>query len=499
MSELSIQQGRISRQVEFEGTPLLWEVLAQAGIPYDHPCGGRGVCGKCAAEITGKVSAPNEAERQAGHRLTCQARLLGDAGVRLPETKKALVELSGPVQTAANPMGGKYGAAVDIGTTTLALKLYDLQTGSVLAAWGRMNPQRAIAADVMGRISAAMAGQGAYLREQIESALAQMLDHTCADASICREELSVMVVTGNTTMLYLLTGRDPACLSHAPFLADTLFDTYAELLGKTVFYPPCMNAFVGADITCAVLASGMYLDARTSLMCDIGTNGEIALWKDGRLYVTSTAAGPAFEGAGISCGCGSIPGAIDRVWVKDGQMQCHTIGDMPAVGICGSGLIDAIAAFLETGAIDETGASAEDTLPLKDGVCLLPRDVRAIQLAKAAIRAGTQTLLEAAGVPAEEVAVLYIAGGFGSHLNVASAAAIGLIDSGLQDRVRILGNAALAGAGELLLNRDRLETARAIAGNAIHLDLGGNPQFNENYIEQMLFGCGHCYDDAHIL
>lgn len=487
MGVLIIRQGGKSQRVEFSGTPLLEEVLSQAGIEFDHPCGGRGVCGKCAAEITGQVSAPNAAERRAGHRLTCQARLLGDAAVWLPEFGKDLVEISSTAQSAGNPMAGSYGAAVDIGTTTLALKLYDLQSGRLLASGGRMNPQRAVAADVMGRIGAAMAGGASHLQSLVREALGQMLDQASMDAGIPREALSVMVVTGNTTMLYLITGRNPECLSHAPFLAGTLFDFHARLLDMAVYYPPCMNAFVGADITCAVLASGMCENPQTSLLCDIGTNGEIALWKNGKLYVTSTAAGPAFEGAGISCGCGSIPGAIDRVWVENGQVQCHTIGDAPPAGVCGSGLIDAIAAFRETGMIDETGASAADVLPLKGEIHLLPKDVRAIQLAKAAIRAGIQTLLESALVPEAEVATVYIAGGFGSHLNVASAAAIGLIPSGLQDRVRILGNAALSGAGTLLLNQDRLETARSIAAGATHLDLGGNPRFNENYIEQMLF------------
>ena len=156
-------------------------------------------------------------------------------------------------------------------------------------------------------------------------------------------------------------------------------------------------------------------------------DGRLALWKDGVLYVSSTAAGPAFEGAGISCGCGSIAGAVDRVWLEDGGIAAHTIGEGKAVGLCGSGLIDAIACFLENGMVDETGATDEDELPLRDGIALAPRDIRAVQLAKAAIAAGIETLMEAANVTADEIETLYIAGGFGSHLNVRSAARIGLI------------------------------------------------------------------------
>lgn len=487
MRELTIHQGGESKVVGFEGTPLLQEVLAQAGIPFDHPCGGRGTCGKCSAEITGCVSLPNALERQAGRRLTCQTRLLGDAQVWLPDFEDHFIEISGRPAAANNPMPGAYGVAVDIGTTTLALKLFELKTGKQLAAEGTMNPQRSVAADVMGRIGAALEGQGAHLQALIQNAMEELLNRACSAARVPREALSVMVVTGNTTMLYLLTGKSPECLSHAPFQADTLFDVRSELLGLPVYYPPCMNAFVGADITCAVLASRMYLQSEPALLCDIGTNGEIALWKEGTLYVTSTAAGPAFEGAGISCGCGSIPGAIDRVWVENGQIQCHTIQDAPAAGICGSGLIDAIAAFLETGVIDETGAASESVLPLKDGITLSQKDIRAVQLAKAAIRAGIQTLLETVGVSEDEIPVLYIAGGFGSHLNVDSAMAIGLIPPSMKKRIQVLGNAALSGAAELLLNQDCLERVRALAGTASHLDLGGNPQFNENFCEQILF------------
>ena len=248
-----------------------------------------------------------------------------------------------------------------------------------------------------------------------------------------------------------------------------------------------MNAFVGADITCAVLASGMCDRNETALLCDVGTNGEIALWKDGALFVSSTAAGPAFEGAGISCGVSSVRGAIDRVWTEHDRVCVHTIGDAPAVGVCGSGLIDAVAAFLDTEQIDETGAMEADALPLAEGIMLTRADVRAVQLAKAAIAAGILTLMETAGVSPDEVSAVYIAGGFGSHLNVDSAARIGLIPPALAKRVKVLGNAALTGAARLLLDRREHDRAREIARRARHVALGGNPRFNERYMDQMFF------------
>ena len=246
-----------------------------------------------------------------------------------------------------------------------------------------------------------------------------------------------------------------------------------------------MNAFVGADISCAVLASGMCKE-KTTLLCDIGTNGEIALWKDGILSVTSTAAGPAFEGALISCGCSSIPGAIDKVWWEDNALAIHTIGDQPAVGICGSGLIDAVAVLLQQEIMDETGALEEDVV-LAPGVTLLQKDIRALQLAKAAIAAGIQTLLDSTGTTCGEIETFYLAGGFGSHLNLTNAAAIGLIPEKLVKKTKVLGNAALAGAARLLLDPAATEEIRTIAEHSRHFNLGGNPVFNHNYMEQMLF------------
>lgn len=487
MPVLTLWQNENCREILFSGTPTIGALLQQHGIGASHPCGGRGRCGNCAVRAEGTLSALTPAEEKAGTRLSCQTKLLGDGVVWL-KSDCAAVEVSGSAPALGRPMEGIFGAAVDIGTTTLALKLYDLKTGALLAQQGALNPQGSIAADVMGRIGAAMEGQLSLLQSMVKDAVRDLLDEACKKAGISGAAVGSLVVTGNTAMLYLLTGRDPACLSAAPFRADCLFDRQDTLLGIPAYYPPCMNAFVGADITCAVLDSGMHLKEETALLCDIGTNGELALWKDGRLYVASTAAGPAFEGAGISCGCGSIPGAIDRVWLEDGVVRMHTIGGELPVGLCGSGLVDAIAAFLETGDIDETGAVEAESLPLAAVVRLLPRDVRAVQLAKGAIAAGIRTLLELAEVSEEEVGTLYIAGGFGSHLNTASAAAIGLIPAAMANRVRILGNSALSGAARLLLNRELICEARNLARQVESVTLSGNSRFSHHFMNAMLFG-----------
>ena len=471
MAILTIHRNSETRTAEFEPPLLLSDALTKAGILVDHPCGGRGACGKCAAEVRGVVSEPNAQEKKAGARLSCQTILLGDAEVFLPEEQEFSGSADGPDDEVFLVM------AVDIGTTTLEATFFDLDTGETFHA-SKQNPQCSVAADVMSRIQAALEGKLGLLQELILNAL--------PNAQTC-DSIRAAVIVGNTAMLYFLTGKDPVRLSRAPFEADDLFGRIENVNGIPAFLPPCMNAFVGADITAAVLASGMCDHPETALLADIGTNGELALWKNGTLYVTSTAAGPAFEGATISQGSLSVTGAIDRVWIENGTIRIHVIGDAPAKSICGSGLLDAVAVMLETGAIDESGAMDAERFPLAENVSLLPRDVRQVQLAKSAIRAGIETLLASSGTSVSEIKTFYIAGGFGSHLSPESATAIGLIPPALAGKAVILGNAALRGAEIMLLDSAKTPMAGQIAARSKHVDLGGNPLFNELFVENMLF------------
>ncbi len=489
MPRIILWQNGQKRDAHFEGAPLLSELLDRLGLAVPQPCGGRGRCGKCRVEGTGELSPPNALEQAAGGRLACQMRLVGDCEITLPGSQgMGQIQLDGKENLGVlRPMPGRFGAAVDLGTTTIALKLFDLATGRHLASAAQANPQGVVVADVMGRIGAALEGGLPRLQRLAEEAIGQLLADACKKAGIPDTEVKSLVIAGNTTMLYLLTGRSPLSLSRAPFEADQLFGEWTEILGKRAYLPPCMNAFVGADISCAVLSSGLCEKPDTALLCDVGTNGEIALWREGTLHVASTAAGPAFEGAGIYMGCGSVPGAIDSVWVENGALKAHTIGELPPVGVCGSGLIDGVAALLDLGLVEDTGATEEDTLPLAGEVHLIPADIRNVQLAKAAIAAGIRTLLHTAGLQAEAISALYLAGGFGSHLDIKSAVRIGLIPEALAQKVRVIGNASLSGAVELLLNTDRLQDLSRIAASARHVPLGGNPWFNEAYMEEMLF------------
>ena len=488
MADLKIINGGTQTVIQAEPGRRIADILRTNGFEVISPCGGRGVCGKCAVMLSGQVSSPAPAEQKAGVRLACQAVLEGDAEVILPrEQVMEGIELAGVSLTPAAPMDGEYGAAVDIGTTTIAMNLYDLRTGDCLARCGMPNPQISVGADVMSRIGASMAGSSRLLQAQVTGAVNTLLAKACSLADIDISRVGSMTAAGNTTMLYLLTGRDPTALSHAPFTADCLFGETLTICGRNTFLPHCMHAFVGADITCAVLASGLCGEKGPALLCDVGTNGEIALWKDGELLVTSTAAGPAFEGAGISCGCGSVRGAIDSVNLSGGELKIHVIGEEDAAGVCGSGLIDAVTAALETGIVDETGCMDQEFFELAPNVHLLPGDIRAVQLAKAAIAAGIETLLEEADISADDIDVFYIAGGFGSHLNLKSAAAIGLFPESLTSHAKTIGNAALTGAAQMLLDRGAQRRGSKTAMQARHINLGGSPRFNRNFMEHMMF------------
>lgn len=489
MATLRIHQGHQRTEIVFHPPAALSELLSQAGFVHSHPCGGRGTCGKCAVMLSGAVSAPTPAELRCGVRLACQVTVCGDASVTLP-AEMAFTQIAGgsaATLTPIAPASGYYGAAIDIGTTTLALLLYDLHSGQCIGASSMLNPQTAVAADVIGRIDSSLRGQAEMLRLQVEKAIQTLLASACSNVPISAQEVQSLVITGNTTMLYLLTGQDPTSLSKAPFAADCLFGMEAAILGTDAFLPHCLHAFVGADTTCALLAAGMLESNATALLCDVGTNGELALWHKGRLYIASTAAGPAFEGAGISCGCGSIPGAIDRVTWADDRLVCHTICDQKPVGLCGSGLVDAVAALLDADILDETGYLEDEQIRLQDDVRLTQADIRAVQLAKAATHAGIMSLLAAAKCSPAEIEKVFLAGGFGSHLNLRSAARIGLIPAELADKVQVIGNAALDGAAMLMLNTRLRSRTAAIRQVTEHVRLDGNPDFVQRYVDAMMF------------
>lgn len=467
-----------------------------------HPCGGIGVCGKCRVQAVGELSPLSAAEERhltareitAGIRLSCCVTIEGDCCVSMDDATPLSVLAEGSVAVAAaSPMFATYGVVVDIGTTTIAARLYDA-AGAVVAQGGCTNPQVAYGADVISRVQAA--GEGMDLTTPLQNAVNDLLRRLVQEAGVVPATISSVVITGNTAMLCLLTATDTASMMTAPFDLPRIFDetVTADRLGLTVlsvdtpvYLPPCVSAFVGADALCAALACNMSEDTRTALLVDMGTNGEILLSYNGALYACSTAAGPAFEGVGISCGMPAMVGAIDEVSLVNGRMIPHVIGGGQATGICGSGLVDAAACFLGLVVMDADGYIGTDAVSLTDDVALTQEDIRALQQAKGAVSAALDTLLYRNNLAVDQVEVLHVAGGFGSRLNGYNAAAIGLIPRAMASRIHAVGNAALDGAAMLLLDRTTRETIVGMAKQMTTISLATDPYFVDRFIKNMSF------------
>ena len=484
------------------------EISAVAGLTVSEiisgemPCGGHGRCGKCRVIARGDISEPTATEKALlsadelakGVRLACLTRALGDCEIEtLSGAKEAQIVTDGALPDfEINPSFSKYGAAIDIGTTTLAARLYD-KNGKMLADTSLLNPQREWGADVISRIEAALDGKARELMTSVTGAIDYLISELSLIAGIDTNEIDGAVITGNTVMLSLLVGESAEPFARAPFKVKRHFGEIitAGELGLSnltadvgVYLPRCISAFVGADITCAILATRI-CDGNTAMLADIGTNGEMALWYNGGLTVSSTAAGPAFEGVGISMGMRAAEGAIDRVNLENGELNCHVIGDIAPLGICGSGLIDAVAHMLDAEIVDESGYLDDDYVILSP-VSITPKDIRMLQLAKSAICAGLTALIEGKGLKPSEISRLYIAGGFGNYLNRESAARIGLLPTELAERSIAVGNAALTGASMLLLNAGIRDAANLLETDATVLDLSTDPVFSERYMSGMM-------------
>lgn len=411
-----------------------------------------------------------------------------------------------------------YGAAIDIGTTTVVVYLLDLLTGKTIDTFSALNAQKQFGADVISRISySTVSGEN---RERIRSSIVRQLEEgmlgLCEKNGIAREQLLQVTIAGNTTMLHLLTGSDAAGIAAAPFIpvfteavefsgSDIGFDAFGSAVVELL---PSIAAYVGADITAGIEVSGIARSTEPSILLDIGTNGEMALSANGRIICCSTAAGPAFEGANIVCGTGGIKGAIDTVALSGQEVFCTTIAEAPAIGICGSGIIDAISVLIADGFVDYTGRLLDPeerphpSLKERDGepifllskaeggkkdVYLTQKDVREVQLAKAAIAAGLQTLITEAGCTEEEVSHLFLAGGFGSYIHPKSAGTIGLIPSALVEKTLAIGNSSGEGACRYCCFQEDRDKMLQIARRCEYIELSGHKAFQDYYIEQMLF------------
>lgn len=378
---------------------------------------------------------------------------------------------------AEKGVDSEYHAVFDLGTTTIAGVL--IKDSEIMANTGFLNPQIEYGADVLSRAQYSVQGGCAELQESIHGAIKKGVTELCDKAGILPASVKSGVITGNTTMLYLLTGRNPFCLTEAPFDADWTGDEETDIGGINFYLPPCISAFIGADVLCAVLASGMTRQPESSLLADMGTNGEIALWHSGRLTCCSAAAGPAFEGFGLSMGMAASEGAIEHVCSAGNRLIYNVIGGGEPKGICGSGIIDMIACMKHQGILQENGVLTEEN-PFING-----SDIRLIQLAKSAVCAGIMTILEKKETDAGSIGKMWLAGGFGKNINMQNAANIGLFPFYLANKAQSLGNGALKGAVMMCSSETARDEARILAGKAETVQLAGDSVFEREFISGM--------------
>lgn len=398
-----------------------------------------------------------------------------------------------------------YGIAVDIGTTTVVAYLYNLMTGEYIDRIAGINEQQNFGFDVISRIHHAYTYEGVTsLSQAICKQLNGMIEALLAKNQIKLSQLDEMVIVGNTVMIHLLLSVSPKSLGISPFkcmFTQSMIQSAQEigLYGSEhcqVLLLPHMAAYVGSDIVSGVIATEMDQHQSCELLLDIGTNGEMVLTKGNEMYCCATAAGPAFEGAKIECGVGGVHGAINKIYEKDGELAYTTIEDQPPIGICGSGIIDIIAYLLHKDLIDETGyleldddadefiiANQLDSKP----IYITQKDIREIQLAKAAIRAGIETLFVKSGAKVDQISKVYLAGGFGNYMSKESAIKIGIIPEALESKIVSVGNTAGIGAIQLLLDSRYREQCDAIKTNCQYIELSNDPTFSNFYIQNMSF------------
>jgi uncharacterized 2Fe-2S/4Fe-4S cluster protein (DUF4445 family) len=428
---------------------------------------------------------------------------------------------------AGDTTGLRYGIAYDLGTTTVVATLLDLNTGTPVAVKSMLNKQQPFGADVITRISATMLDPDALakLSGLAQETLNQLTQEVCVEADVNPKNVYELAIAGNATMTQLLLGIDPEPLGVAPFImasADYPNIDVKEIgiavhpLAKAVILPS-LGAYVGGDIIAGALASGMDRDKRLRLFIDVGTNCEIVLGDGDKILATAAPAGPAFEAASIKCGVRAASGAIETIKVVDGELEIGTIDDTPAVGICGSGLVDACASLVQVGLLDHSGKFVTDEAALtispklasrlvtregervfvltwskevgdlSDCVFLTQRDVRELQFAKAAIATGWALLLEEFGVQESEIQQVLLAGSFGSYLSPSSAVKIGLVPKLSVMRIMSAGNVAGEGAKMVLLSAQERNGAQSLLEAIDYIELSDREDFNDKFVERLAF------------
>lgn len=534
------------------GTTIL-EAARTAGVIIESPCNALNICGKCRVRLPNPedlrfIRATGEPELETGGTVfACRTRVFGpievmvkdytaenltlqivDKGASFSYPKAPFItkKVSGEnTQVYGGPMllgteegdteAFLYGLAVDIGTTTIVASLVDLHTGVELASESILNPQTRYAQDVLSRIHFAGQDEGlASLYQVFIESLHTLIAGMIRRTGINPRHIYEVVYSGNTAMLHLATKTDPFPLGQYPYTPRIWGGNHIAAAALEIsqfgliYLPPIISAFVGADITSGILVSRLDEVKGITLFIDVGTNGEIVLAKDGNVAAASTAAGPAFEGMNITCGMRANKGAVEAFCIDaEGEPSFRVIGGGPAIGICGSGLIDIAGELVRTGVIEASGRlvppgtgnygeSLKRRIGEKDGkpaffltpdVYLAQQDIRQIQLAKGAIRTGIDMLLAHFGIPSQQVDQVEIAGSFGYHLNEKSLLNLGLLPGDFAGKVRFVGNTSMSGGIAFLLNAGFREKMSRVVKRIEQIELAGGADFEEIFIERLAF------------
>lgn len=510
----------------------LLEALIAQDSSFSAVCGGRGFCGKCQIQVLEGSLPATEADKKyfsafrlsSGFRLACQAypteplkavlkfqkenefsavsEYISVCKNMIKTPKNKEISRNQPLSQIQQP--DFYGIAIDIGTTTIALQLLSLNDGNPVKTHTLLNRQRSFGADVISRIKASTEGKQQELYQYIWLDLNNGIHDILEASGIIAENLKEIVISGNTTMVHLLMKYDCSGLGVFPFTPmniEQIEGSCESILGISDLHArvrilPSISAFVGGDIVSGIYYCGMHQDKDYTLLIDLGTNGEIVLCGEGRLIATSTAAGPAFEGGNIQWGTGSIAGAVCGITITENKPLIRTIGEQPPIGICGSGALEILSELLEAKLIDETGyldeKYADAGFPLARSangelIIFTQKDIRELQLAKSALRAGLETLCLRFGISPEEISQVYLAGGFGLKLDYRKAIRIGLLPSAFEGKITAVGNSSLGGSAKFLLDGNGQEQISFIARETKEIPLASDKDFNRFYMEYMYF------------
>jgi uncharacterized 2Fe-2S/4Fe-4S cluster protein (DUF4445 family) len=478
-----------------EGSTLL-SVLQENGFEVHAPCGGNGTCGKCKVYVSGKGSV-----------ISCKYLVKDSIDIVLPGSREASILTSqhafskkpelkpgNTAELSKNP----HGVAIDIGTSTLAFYLVNLQTATIIATNAAINPQAKYGADIISRINYAASQQNGLnrLQQEILKSINRQLVNLIEIGNIERNDIVKITIAGNTTMLHILLGVDPLSIALVPFkptFTDEQLITGSEL--NMLSHPkalvkilPSIAAFVGADIVAGIASINPTKEFRNFLFIDIGTNGEMALVTPEKIWCCATAAGPAFEGANISCGMSAVEGAINT-YNGNGY---SVIGNTEPAGICGSGLVDVVAYLVDNRLVQEDGLLSQDYLIASSGkentdIIITQQDIRELQLAKSAIFSGVQCLLRKALFTPDDIDVLFLAGGFGSYIDVTNAIKIGMLPEEMLHKTISAGNTAATGAYLSLISTDFDQTIQDVRNRSSHFDLTEDENFMMDFVMNMSF------------